>query len=303
MFWKKKEKSHQSGRKCVNGWKIKKRWKKNPVVILPPKEDNDKKTETYDEVGKHKTPKKPEYSNYPYDIIIDITSIKKLNNPGWKIIYNNRENIEEKNWLVVSVLGNSKRGKTHFLQKLSGNNLLCGYQVQTKGLSLKLYWDCIFLDIAGANTPLLVENNERRPSDEEIRNIRLCQIITNYILQNFVIEYDDIVICVVGMLDSKEQIFLSKIKKLCEGKKELIVIHNLVKCESCKDIEKYKNEILLKMMSCELKERVIPDFGENKENLFIKYYIEEKNPLVMHFFLQMTRKIKMIKKIIKDKKI
>ena len=62
-------------------------------------------------------------------IIIDITSIKKLNNPGWKIIYNNRENIEEKNWLVVSVLGNSKRGKTHFLQKLSGNNLLCGYQV------------------------------------------------------------------------------------------------------------------------------------------------------------------------------
>ena len=71
----------------------------------------------------------------------------------------------------------------------------------------------------------------------------------------------------------------------------------------CEDIEKYKNEILLKMMSCELKERVIPDFGENKENLFIKYYIEEKNPLVMHFFLQMTRKIKMIKKIIKDKKI
>ena len=278
------------------GEKSKKDEKKNPVVILPPKEDNDKKTETYDEVGKHKTPKKPEYSNYPYDIIIDITSIKKLNNPGWKIIYNNRENIEEKNWLVVSVLGNSKRGKTHFLQKLSGNNLLCGYQVQTKGLSLKLYWDCIFLDIAGANTPLLVENNERRPSDEEIRNIRLCQIITNYILQNFVIEYADIVICVVGMLDSKEQIFLSKIKKLCEGKKELIVIHNLVKCESCEDIEKYKNEILLKMMSCELKERVIPDFGENKENLFIKYYIEEKNPLVMHFFFANDEKNKDDKK-------
>ena len=39
--------------------------KKNPVVILPPKEDNDKKTETYDEVGKRKTSKKPEYSNYP----------------------------------------------------------------------------------------------------------------------------------------------------------------------------------------------------------------------------------------------
>ena len=148
---------------------------KNPVTILPPEEDIDKKTEINDKVKK---PKKPINPNYPYDVIIDITSIKKLNNPGWKIIYNNRENIEEKNWLVVSVLGNSKRGKTHFLQKLSGNNVLCGYQVQTKGLSLKLYWDCIFLDIAGANTPLLVENNERRPSDEEIRNIRLCQIIT-----------------------------------------------------------------------------------------------------------------------------
>jgi len=180
--------------------------KPNPVTILPPEEG--------------RKPKKPINPNYPYDVIIDITSIKKLNNPGWKIIYNTEENIEKKNWIVVSVLGNSNRGKTYLLQKLSGNKLFCGYQVETKGLSLKLRGDYIFLDTAGTNTPLLVENNKKRPSDAEIRNIRLCQILTNYILQNFVIKYADILICVVGMLDSREQIFLSKIKKLCEGKKK-----------------------------------------------------------------------------------
>ena len=272
---------------------------KNPVTILPPEEGIDKKTENNDKVKKIKKPINP---NYPYDVIIDITSIKKLNNPGWKIIYNTEENIEKKNWIVVSVLGNSNRGKTYLLQKLSGNKLFCGYQVETKGLSLKLRGDHIFLDTAGTNTPLLVENNKKRPSDAEIRNIRLCQILTNYILQNFVIKYADILICVVGMLDSREQIFLSKIKKLCEGKKKLIVIHNLVKCESCEDIEKYKNETLLKMMSCELKEKVIPDFGENKENLFNKYFIEDNNPHVKHFLFANDEKKKDDKKDNKKQK-
>ena len=204
--------------------------------------------------------------------------------------------MEPENRIVVSVLGNSNRGKTYLLQKLSGNNLESGYQVQTKGLSMKFHGDIIYLDTAGTNVPLLVEENEKRPNEEQINSIRLCQIITNYILQKFVIEYADILICVVGMLNSKEQIFLNKIKKLCEDKKKLIVIHNLVKCETCEDIEKYKNEVLLKMISCELIERPIPNFGDNKENLFNKFFIEKDNPHVKHFIFANDDKKKDIKK-------
>ena len=275
------------------------------MIAIKPKGEEDISFDSFDssEINIKEKPKKlinfhkkNEPKTEPYDVIIDITSIQKLNNPGWKISYHNNKKIEPENRIVVSVLGNSNRGKTYLLQKLSGNNLESGYQVQTKGLSMKFHGDIIYLDTAGTNVPLLVEKDEKRPNEEQINSIRLCQIITNYILQNFVIEYADILICVVGMLNSKEQIFLNKIKKLCEDKKKLIVIHNLVKCETCEDIEKYKNEVLLKMISCELIERPIPNFGDNKENLFNKFFIEKDNPHVKHFIFANDDKKKDIKK-------
>ena len=243
--------------------------------------EKDKKISTRRKDPEIENPKKP----VPYDIIIDITSIKKLNEPGWKIKYKNKDKKEGLNGkkIVVSVLGNSNRGKTYLMQKLSGNSLENGYQIQTKGLSLKFNDDIIYLDTAGTNVPLLVEKDGKRPNEDEIQNVRLCQIITNYLLQKFVIEFADIIICVVGMLNSKEQIFLNKIKKLCENTKKLIVIHNLVKCESSQDIQKYKNDVLFKMITCKLKEKTIPNFNENKKNIFDKYFIEEDNPSVKHF--------------------
>ena len=251
-------------------------------------------------INTHKMPNKLKDKNdnfVPYDVVIDITSIKNLNNPGWKIIYNGKKeaqikNIKLKNRIVISVLGNSNRGKTYLLQKLSGSDLQSGYQVQTKGLSLKFHDDLIFLDTAGTNVPLLLEKGQKRPNEEELQNIQLCQIITNYIIQKFVIEYADILICVVGMLNSKEQIFLNKIKKLCEDKKDLIVIHNLVKCESCEDIAKYKNETLLKMISCELIEKKIPDFDNKNEEIFNKYFLEKGNEHVLHFIFANDEKKK-----------
>lgn len=241
-------------------------------------------------------------SSEPYDVIIDISSIKNLNSSGWQIIYNgNKEKI--KNFLengiftVVSVLGNSNRGKTYILQKLSESKLESGYQVQTKGLSLKFYNELIYLDTAGTNVPLLAEKNQKRPNESELQNIKLCQIITNYLLQKFVIEYADILICVIGMLNAKEQIFLNKIKKFCEDKKRLIVIHNLVKCYTCADIEKYKEETLLKMIGCPLEEKVIPDFENNKEKLFNKYFMEKGHSHVKHFiFANDEKKSKEVEK-------
>ena len=231
-----------------------------------------------------------------YDLIINIDSIRFLNDPGWSIEYFESENynrkdiekiVESSKMTIISILGNSNRGKTHILRKLSGVNLKSGYQIQTKGLSIKIYKkDIILLDTAGTNAPLLVENKTcfERPNQKEIDHIHLCQIITNYILQAFVINQAHILICVIGMLTASEQNFLNKIKKFSKNKKKLIIIHNLIKCTKQEEIIKYKNEILLKMISNKLEERNIPIFKEeDREPLFNKYFIEKDDEDIMHF--------------------
>ena len=186
---------------------------------------------------------------------------------------------------IVSVLGNSNRGKTHLLQKISDVNLKSGYQIQTKGLSIKIYGrDIILLDTAGTNAPLLVENikDSKWPDQKEIDHIHLCQIITNYILQSFIINQAHILICVIGMLTASEQNFLNKIKKFSKDKKKLIIIHNLIKCTKAEEIIKYKDEVLKKMISNNLEERDIPNFDKSK-TLFNKYFIEKDDEDIMHF--------------------
>ena len=242
------------------------------------------------------------YNDYPaaidlvkaddYDLIININSIRFLHDPGWKIEYNEtnglkkadiKNAVESSKMTIVSVLGNSNRGKTHILHKLSGVNLKAGYQIQTKGLSIKIYRkDIILLDTAGANAPLLLET-ENRPNQNEIEHIHLCQIITNYILQAFVIKQAHVLICVIGMLTTSEQSYLNKIKKFSKNKKKLIIIHNLIKCTTLKEMEKYKNAVLLKMIANNLEERNIPTFGDGEIPLFNKYFIEKDDEDVMHF--------------------
>ena len=193
-----------------------------------------------------------------YDIIIDIDSIKYLNSKGWKITYPRGNEKKMKALIkmadksVVAILGHSNRGKTFILEKLSGIKLKEGYQVQTKGISIKIpdEQNVILLDTQGTNAPLLLaEGEEDKRNDpnfaKELDNINLCQIITNYIIQTFIIKESHTLICVVGMLTASEIIFLNKVKKNCGNTKKLFVIHNLTKLYSIKDIEEYKKEILL----------------------------------------------------------
>ena len=237
-----------------------------------------------------------------YDAIIDINSIRFLNK-GWNIYYNNEKEEETKKILnytkkyIVSMLGHSNRGKTYILNKLSNINLQSGYQIQTKGISIKIpeNQNIIILDTQGTNAPLLLEENEEDKRNQpdfqkDLEYINLCQIITNYIIQTFIIKEAKILICVIGMLTSSETIFLNKIKKNCRNIKQLIVIHNLIKCYTKKDIEEYKEGILMKNIIFKFEERIIPSFDPNgKEDKFNKYYIEiEENNNnqsdILHFF-------------------
>ena len=228
------------------------------------------------------------YNCFNYDVIIDSSSIKNLNTTGWKIIYSGnkkekREMIELKEKTIISFLGPENRGKTYLLQKLTESNIEPGYQTHTKGVNMKFHDDIIFLDIPGPNYPLLLEGDMKRPNEAEKQNAHFCQIITDYIIQTFAINQADILICVFGLLFSEKYLFLNKIKKLCENKKKLIVIHNLVHCNTIDDIENYKNEILLKTLFVEFEEKKNPFFDKNNEKIFDKYFIEKGNDNIKHF--------------------
>ena len=254
--------------------------------------------------NKGKGKKNNEYDEL-YDFIIDINSIEKLND-GWVIHYNGDEKktektrnvIKSKEQTIISILGHSNRGKTYILGRISSVQLNPGYDKTTKGISGKIFAEhAIFLDTVGTNAPLLIEDIKNDPRDKDhfnsdiVEKFNLFQIITNYIIQTYVIQYADILLCVIGMLTTSEQRFLNKIKKICAGKKKLIVIHNLIHLFNKKQIEEYINIYLKRSITYDLREIIIPNVNNNKnKDYFNKYYIEinkdeEQDFEVLHFIM------------------
>ena len=79
-----------------------------------------------------------------YDIIVNIQSIKDITK-GWNIKFSQRfknyeefiNNKENKKVLKIGILGNSNRGKSFILSKLSHISLPLGTSLKTEGLSIK----------------------------------------------------------------------------------------------------------------------------------------------------------------------
>jgi len=104
-----------------------------------------------------------------YDVIVPIQSIKDIIK-GWKIKLNKdikyKEIIKDK-VLKIGVIGNSNKGKSFILSKLSKMIFPSGTSIKTEGLSIK-YPDLkeyknrkiVLLDSAGLETPVLQDNNE-----------------------------------------------------------------------------------------------------------------------------------------------
>lgn len=78
-----------------------------------------------------------------YDIVLDITSIRDLINKGWIVKYNREEgkqkylNKKDEPTIVAGVIGNGNKGKSFFLEKLSGYKIPKGFNVKTEGLSIR----------------------------------------------------------------------------------------------------------------------------------------------------------------------
>ena len=104
-----------------------------------------------------------------YDVIVPIQSIKDIIK-GWKIKFAEnfkyKEFIKDK-FLKIGVIGNSNKGKSFILSKLSKMLFPSGTSIKTEGLSIK-YPDLkeyknrkiVLLDSAGLETPVLQEINE-----------------------------------------------------------------------------------------------------------------------------------------------
>ena len=236
-----------------------------------------------------------------YNIIIHINSIKDLNK-GWEIEINpkvkeNYENIKKQKIIKIGVIGNSNKGKSFLLSKISKIKLPSGNGIRTEGLSIK-YPDLVgfedrkiaLLDSAGLETPVLksekIENdNVENDKIKEFFKEKLREkLITELFLQNYIINNSDVLITVVGILTYSEQKLLMKIKKEIKNAKldlPLFIIHNLIPYTSVEQVNDYIDEFLLKSGTFTLIEgHKVSTKTKSKKGRY--FYEENENQKIFH---------------------
>ena len=236
-----------------------------------------------------------------YDVIIHINSIKDLNK-GWEIEINpkvkkNYENIKKQKIIKIGVIGNSNKGKSFLLSKISKIKLPSGNSIRTEGLSIK-YPDLVgfedrkiaLLDSAGLETPVLksekIENDnvENDKIKEFFKEKSREKLITELFLQNYIINNSDVLITVVGILTYSEQKLLMKIKKEIKNAKldlPLFIIHNLIPYTSVEQVNDYIDEFLLKSGTFTLIEgHKVSTKTKSKKGRY--FYEENENQKIFH---------------------
>ena len=229
-----------------------------------------------------------------YDIIININSIKQVNQ-GWDIKMNERgklrfEEYKNKQALVIGMIGNSNKGKSFLLSKISKIDLPNGTNIRTEGLSIK-YPDLkkyknrkiVLLDSEGLESPFLFQYYEKRNevTDEKLKEKAKDKLVTEYFLQNFIMDSSDIIIAVVGLLTFQEQKFLNKIKSQISKlnyKKTLFVIHNLMTLTTVDQVKNYINNTLMNSATFDLEKTTkITTKISNGEK--VEYFFEKKSKI------------------------
>ena len=238
---------------------------------------------------------KKDFLNF-YDVIIDIKSIKDINK-GWEIKMNqkgaeNYNKYKKQKILKIGVIGNSNKGKSFILSKISKIDLPSGTSIRTEGLSVKYpnlekftNRNIALLDSAGLETPVLKNLNDNTENKKDLFKEKSREkIITELFLQNYIIHNSDILIVVVGILSYSEQKLLNKIKTEIQKKKikkPLFIIHNLLTYTSVKQVEEYIKEYLLQSATFDLEKREDINTKINAEKQI--YYFEKKSePKIYH---------------------
>ena len=290
---------------------------------LKPKENSIKINPESNEIMSNAKPNlDPNFINF-YDVIIDIKSIKDISK-GWEIKRSKRaqekyEDFKKDKIIKIGVIGNSNKGKSFLLSKISKIDLPSGTSIRTEGLSIKypeldLYKDrkIALLDSAGLETPVLKENNnleEGKENDEKKEGITKTgnesedknkfeeknekelfkeksreKLITELFLQNYIINNSEILLVVVGILTYSEQKLLNRIKteiQRAKINKPLFIIHNLITYTSTEQVKQYINNFLLKSATFNLEEgHKISTKTETKSGAY--FYEKKTDPKIYH---------------------
>ena len=207
--------------------------------------------------------------------------------------------------LIIGVIGNSNKGKSFLLSKISKIDLPSGTNIRTEGLSIKYpelekYKNrkIVLLDSAGLETPLLLEKNERKEilnqslskftndMNEKLKEKAREKIMTEMFLQNFIMYNSDIIIVVVGILTYTEQKLLNRIKEEISKnklKKALYIIHNLITYTSKEQVQLYIDNNLLNSATFDLVERRDINTKINSERS--PQYFHEADTNIFHLIL------------------
>ena len=128
-------------------------------------------------IAKENLNKKVNFTDF-YDMIINIKSIKDINK-GWKIQMSERgakqyeKYRKDKEIIKIGVIGNSNKGKSFLLSKISKIDVPSGTSIRTKGLSIKypeideLYKNrnIVLLDSAGFESPVIKKDKKNKIKD------------------------------------------------------------------------------------------------------------------------------------------
>jgi hypothetical protein len=239
-------------------------------------------------------PKKVEQAGDFYDIVIKIDSVRQLLEQCEVTIngdkYNQHKDIET---LVIGVLGQFNKGKTHIISKLSKfEGLPTGFSISTEGISIKYPVDekrkITLLDIAGFETSIKYKNSK------DIMNY-IDRIHTENFLKKYVLTNSDVVIYVVNILTYTDQRMLSRVKyilnqigKSTGKKKSLYVFHNLSQLSTRTQVEDYVNDVLKPSIKLKSeKSESVSEYGVKLELEFFKEVLdgEESSIIVNHFLL------------------
>ena len=117
----------------------------------------------------------------------------------------------------------------------------------------------------------LYEIKKNRNIEELITN----KFLTEEFIASFMIDYSDILIIVVGLLNHSEQILLNKVMEECakKNKKNLYVIHNLKNFFTKEQVNDYIKNILMNSATFNLEEKeeivafTLDDEDNKEENL------------------------------------
>ena len=197
-----------------------------------------------------------------YDLIVKIDSLQDLQNKGWEIVYNQNEKITKediiasmkKDKILIGVIGFENVGKTYLLNKFCGESLPYGYNYHTEGLSFKICDDTelpfIYADAAGCGKPFLYNqrndqnSTENNANDDAKYTIVNDRIMTETLIQDFILENCNIIMIILNQLTQEYQKMIERIIRNYSDK-EIFIIHNfsnLGMIDSVKD--KIKRDVI-----------------------------------------------------------